>query len=173
MSSINPIPSRQAFLTIDNLGKNRDLYLRGLVRYPRAGNISFPPPPRESVGRRQPSFLPDCMRTTLCHLKKGPGPSSPIHTSETGQEIFADHDGFVRFRGQQQFYNFSSFGSLNSSINRKFFKEKLTVTFSVNDIFATNKNDLSSTRVRCDASGFQLADIKNNTLRSHLLIILG
>ena len=69
-------------------------------------------------------------------------------------------NGFVRFKGQQQFYELSSFGSLNTSINRKFFKDKLTVTFSMNDVFATNKNDFTINQGSVNAYGFRQGDTR-------------
>ena len=49
-------------------------------------------------------------------------------------------NGFWRINGQQQFYELSNFGSLNTSINRQFLKKKLIVTASYNDLFFTNNN---------------------------------
>ena len=69
-------------------------------------------------------------------------------------------NGFVRFKGQQGFYELSSFGSLNSSINRKFFKDKVTVTLSMSDIFGTNKNDFTIKQGSVHASGFRQGDTR-------------
>lgn len=49
-------------------------------------------------------------------------------------------NGFWRINGQQQFYELSDFGSLNTSINRQFLKKKLIVTASYNDFLFTNNN---------------------------------
>jgi hypothetical protein len=69
-------------------------------------------------------------------------------------------NGFVRFKGQQGFYELSPFGSLSSSINRKFLKDKLTVTLSMNDIFGTNKNDFVYKQGSIDASGYRKGDTR-------------
>ncbi len=69
-------------------------------------------------------------------------------------------NGFIRLKGQQQFYELSTLGALNSSINRKFLKEKLTVTFSMNDIFGTNKNDFTINQGSVSASGYRQGDTK-------------
>jgi hypothetical protein len=66
----------------------------------------------------------------------------------------------MRLKGQQQFYELSSFGALNASINRKFLKEKLIFTISVNDMFATNKNDFTIKQGSIDAYGYRLADTR-------------
>jgi hypothetical protein len=69
-------------------------------------------------------------------------------------------NGFVRFRGQQQFYELSSFGALNMSVNRKFIKDKLVLTLSGNDILRTNKNDFTIKQGSVNAAGFRLSDTR-------------
>ena len=64
----------------------------------------------------------------------------------------------MRLKGQQQFYELTSFGALNASINRKFMKEKLIVTASVNDMFFTNKNNFTIKQGSVDARGYREAD---------------
>jgi hypothetical protein len=64
----------------------------------------------------------------------------------------------MRLRGQQQFYELTSFGALNASINRQFLKQKLILTFSINDIFFTNKNDFTISQGSVKASGTRMAD---------------
>ncbi len=66
----------------------------------------------------------------------------------------------MRLKGQQQFYELTSFGSLNASVNRKFLKEKLVVTLSLGDMFATNKNNFTIKQGSVDASGFRQADTR-------------
>lgn len=69
-------------------------------------------------------------------------------------------NGFVRFKGQQGFYELSSFGALNANLNRKFLKEKLVVTVSINDIFETNKNNFTINQGSVHASGLRRADTR-------------
>jgi hypothetical protein len=66
----------------------------------------------------------------------------------------------MRLKGQQQFYELSTFGALNSSINRKFMKEKLVITLSMNDIFYSNKNDFSILQGSVNASGTRYGDTR-------------
>jgi hypothetical protein len=63
-------------------------------------------------------------------------------------------------KGQQQFYELGPFGALNTSINRKFLKEKLVITLSLNDMFFTNKNDFSINQGTVNATGFRQADTR-------------
>ena len=69
-------------------------------------------------------------------------------------------NGFMRLKGQLQFYELSTFGALNTSINREFFKQKLTVTMSLNDIFYSNKNEFTISQGSVSASGHRFADTR-------------
>ena len=66
----------------------------------------------------------------------------------------------MRFRGQQQFYELSSFGALNASLNRKFLKDKLIITVSANDIFSTNRNEFMINQGSVNAKGERKSDTR-------------
>ena len=67
-------------------------------------------------------------------------------------------NGFLRLAGPLQFYELTAMGSLNASINRKFFKEKLTLTLSASDIFYTNNNQFVVHQGDVSASGTRASD---------------
>ena len=67
-------------------------------------------------------------------------------------------NGFVRLKGQQQFYELSPFGSLNLSVNKQFFKKKLVVTVSGTDLFYTNQNNFTLNQGSVSASGYRKSD---------------
>jgi len=69
-------------------------------------------------------------------------------------------NGFWRFSGQQQFYELSDFGSLNSSINRQFLKKKLIITASYNDFLFTNKNNFTLRQGTQNAIGYRENDTR-------------
>jgi hypothetical protein len=69
-------------------------------------------------------------------------------------------NGFARFNGQLQFYELSSFGSLNLSISQQFFKRKLICTASANDLFFTNNNHFILKQGSVDAWGFRESDTR-------------
>jgi hypothetical protein len=86
------------------------------------------------------------MKASLYHLKKGTWTFFTYHSLKLDKQSQLTLNGFVRFNGQQQFYELTSFGALNTSINRQFLQQKLTVTLSMSDIFATKKIISLSTR---------------------------
>lgn len=151
----DPGRPRQAYRTYDNLGKNKEWYLRGLGAIPPGHKYFF------VLGAQyNHNFYQGLYENKPLSYKKGTWTFFTYHTLKLDKRSTITLNGFVRLKGQQQFYELSSFGSLNSSINRKFFKEKLTVTLSMNDIFATNKNDFTIQQGSVNASGFRQADTR-------------
>ena len=69
-------------------------------------------------------------------------------------------NGFWRISGQQQFYELSDFGSLNTSINRQFLKKKLIVTASYNDFLFTNNNHFILRQGSQNAVGYRENDTR-------------
>jgi len=145
----------QAYRTYDNLGSNKEWYMRALGALPPGGKY----------------FLVMGMQYNH-NLYNGLYENKPLSFSRgtlsffTYQTLRLDKrsvftlNGFVRFKGQQQFYELSSFGALNMSVNRKFLKDKLVLTFSGNDILHTNKNDFAIRQGSVDATGYRIADTR-------------
>ena len=145
----------QAYRTFDNLGKNKEWYLRGLGALPPGGKYFF------VLGAQyNHNFYQGLYENKPLSFKKGTWTFFTFHTLKLDKKSTFTLNGFLRLKGQQQFYELSSFGALNSSINRRFFKEKLTVTLSMNDIFRTNKNDFTINQGSVDASGFREGDTR-------------
>lgn len=69
-------------------------------------------------------------------------------------------NGFWRINGQQQFYELSNFGTLNTSINRQFLKKKLIITASYNDFLFTNKNHFELHQGTQNAIGYRESDTR-------------
>ena len=69
-------------------------------------------------------------------------------------------NGFYRLKGQQQFYELSSFGAFYTSINRRFMQDKLVLTLSLSDIFSTNKNDFTINQGSVRATGYRQSDTR-------------
>lgn len=145
----------QALRTYDNIGKNKEWYLRGLGALPPGGKYFF------VVGAQyNHNFYQGLYENKPLSFKKGTWTLFTFHSLKLDRRSTFTMNGFVRFKGQQQFYELSTFGSLNSSINRRFLKDKLTVTLSMNDIFRTNKNDFTINQGSVNASGFRQGDTR-------------
>lgn len=147
--------SRVAYRTYDNIGKNKEWYLRGLGVIP-PGDVYF-----FVVGAQyNHNFYRGLYENRPLSYKRGTWTFFTYHTLKLGRRSVFTLNGFMRLRGLQQFYELSRFGALNASINRKFIKEKLVLTVSVNDMFYSNKNRFRIQQGSVDANGMRWADTR-------------
>ncbi len=145
----------QAFRTYDNLGTNKEWYLRALGAVPPGKKYFF------VVGAQyNHNFYQGLYENQPLAFKKGTWTFFTYHTLKLDKRSQVTLNGFIRLRGQQQFYELSTFGSLNTSINRQFLNQKLVVTVSMNDIFATNKNEFMIHQGSVNANGSRRSDTR-------------
>jgi hypothetical protein len=143
----------QAYRTYDNLGKNKEWYFRALGALPPGGTYFF------VLGAQyNHNFYQGLYENKPLAFKKGTWTLFTYHQLKLGKRSMFTMNGFVRFKGQQGFYELSSFGSLNASVNRQFLKQKLIITVSANDLFRTNKNDFTISQGSVKASGTRMGD---------------
>ncbi|HRF19005.1 MAG TPA: outer membrane beta-barrel protein, partial [Chitinophagaceae bacterium] len=145
----------QAYRTYDNLGRNKEWYLRGLGAIPPGGRYFF------VIGAQyNHNFYQGFYEGKPLSFKRGTWTFFTYQTFKVDKRSVITLNGFYRLKGQQQFYELSEFGALNASINRKFLKDKLILTLSINDMFYTNKNDFSIQQGSVNAAGTRLADTR-------------
>jgi iron complex outermembrane receptor protein len=145
----------QAFRTYDNLGKNKEWYLRVLGAIPPGKKYFF-----VVVAQYNHNFYQGSYENEPLSFKKGTWTFYTYHSLNLGKKSQLTLNGFMRLKGQQQFYELTPFGSLNTSINRKFLKDKLIITLSLSDIFATNKNNFTIKQGSVNATGYRQADTR-------------
>ncbi|HTN18059.1 MAG TPA: TonB-dependent receptor [Chitinophagaceae bacterium] len=143
----------QAYRSTDNIGSNKEFYLRGLA--------AIPP------GKRYFAVIGAQYNH---NVYQGLYEGKPLNfTGEnwlffTYQQLRLDKrstftlNGFWRLAGPLQFYELSQMGSLTASLNRKFLKDKLTVALNVTDLFYTNNNRFTVRQGSVDASGSRASD---------------
>lgn len=141
------------YRTYDNLGRNKEFYLRGLAAIPPGKKYFF-----VFGAQYNHSFYQGLYNFQPLSFKRGMWTLFTYHQLKLGKLSQFTLNGFVRMKGLQQFYELGTFGSLNATVNRQFFKQKLVVTLSANDIFYTNKNDFSINQVGVVANGSRYAD---------------
>lgn len=145
----------QAYRTYDNLGKNREWYFRALGALPPGGRYFF------VIGTQyNHNFYQGLYQNQPLSFKKGTWTFFTYQTFKIDKKSVITLNGFMRLKGQQQLYELSSFGSLNTSINRRFMKDKLVVTLSLSDMFASNKNNFTLKQGSVDASGLRQSDTR-------------
>jgi iron complex outermembrane recepter protein len=144
-----------AYRTYDNLGKNREWYFRGLGALPPGGRYFF-----VAGAQYNYNMYDGIYEGKPLSFKKGTWTFFTYQTFRIDKRSVITLNGFMRLKGQQQLYELGSFGMLNTSVNRKFLKEKIVVTISMNDIFFTNKVDFSLNQGSVNASGRRYNDTR-------------
>ena len=145
----------QAIRTYDNLGKNKEWYFRGLGALPPGGRYFF-----VAGAQYNHNFYQGVYEIKPLSFKKGTWTFFTYQTFKVDKRSVITLNGFVRLKGQQQFYELTSFGALNMSVNRKFLKDKLTATLSISDMFATNRNNFTIQQGSVNANGFRESDTR-------------
>ncbi|WP_118975128.1 outer membrane beta-barrel protein [Taibaiella koreensis] len=143
----------QAFRTYDNIGRNREFYLRGFGAIPPGGIYFF-----VLGGQYNYNIYEGFYEGKPLSFRRPSWLFFTYHQLKLDKNSQITMNGFLRLKGPLQFYELSTFGALNISINRKFFKQKLTVTLSANDIFFTNNNNFTIEQGTVDASGYRETD---------------
>ncbi|HSU28077.1 MAG TPA: outer membrane beta-barrel family protein, partial [Chitinophagaceae bacterium] len=143
----------QAYRTYDNLGHNKEWYFRALGAVP-PGKKYF----SVVVAQYNHNFYSGLYENKPLSFKKGTWTFYTFHNLKLDKRSLLSLNGFLRLKGQQQFYELSTFGALNASINRQFLNQKLIITLSVNDIFKSNKNEFAIKQGSVDAHGFRSGD---------------
>lgn len=144
-----------AYRTYDNLGTNKEIYFRALGAIPPGKKYFF------VIGTQyNHNFYQGLYQNKPLVFKKGSWTIFTYQTLKLSPLTQVTLNGFARFNGQLQFYELSSFGSLNISINQQFLNKKLIVTLSANDIFFTNNNEFTLQQGTVNASGFRKSDTR-------------
>jgi hypothetical protein len=144
-----------AYRTYDNLGKNTEWYLRGLGAIPPGGKYFI-----VVGGQYNHNYYRGLYENSPLSFKKGTWTFFMYQMLKLGKLSQLTVHGFIRLKGQQQFYELGSFGSLHASINRRLLKEKLVITMSMSDIFYTQPNTFSISQGSVKASGERSGDTR-------------
>lgn len=143
----------QGYRTFDNIGHNKEFYLRGLAAIPPGGRYFA------VIGAQYNLNQYDGLYEGAPLSFRGENwLFFTYHQLKIDARSTLTLNGFLRLKGPMQFYELSSLGSLNASINRKFLKQKLTVTVSASDIFFTNNNTFTLQQGSVQASGLRRTD---------------
>lgn len=142
-----------AYRTYDNIGHNKEFYLRGLGVIPPGGRYFF-----LFGAQYNHNFYQGAYQGQPISYKGDSWLFFTYHQLKIDKNSMLTMQGFLRLKGALQFYNLSSFGALNFNINRRFFDQKLTVTLSLSDALFTNNNDFSIYQPTVNATGYKETD---------------
>lgn len=144
-----------AYRTYDNIGRNRETYFRGIAAIPPGGKYFFVVGTQYNLNRFEGQYEGKPLL-----FKRGSWTVFTYQTLKITKTTQLSLQGFVRFKGQLQFYELSTFGALNANISQQLLKRKLTLTISANDILYTNKNNFLLTQGSVTANGNRFGDTR-------------
>lgn len=144
-----------AYRTYDNLGTNKELYFRATAVIPPGKRYFF------VLGSQyNRNFYEGLYENKPLSFKRGTWSFFTYHSFKIDKRSTISFNGFMRLKGQQQFYELGNFGSLNANLNRQFLNRKLTITINVQDIFRTNKYPFTLNQGSITATGIRYSDTR-------------
>ncbi len=155
----NPQNPSLAYRTYDNLGKNQETYFRLLGAIPPGKKYFIVVGTQYNLNDYNGLY-----ENAPLEFKRGSWSVFTFQQLKIDKLSSISLNGFMRMKGQLQFYELSNFGNLNLSINRQFLNKKLMVTASMNDIFYTNRNDFTINQGSISAQGARKADTRRFAL---------
>lgn len=144
-----------AYRTYDNLGTNKETYFRILGAIPPGKKYFIVAGAQYNHNHYQGLY-----ENKPLSFKRGSWSIFSYQTLKLTSTTQLTLNGFARFNGQLQFYELSSFGALNFSINKQLLKKKLTVSLSATDVLFTNNNKFSIAQGTVNATGYRESDTR-------------
>ena len=144
-----------SYRTYDNLGKNKEIYFRGLGAIPPGRKYFI-----VAGLQYNHNFYQGLYEGKPLLFKKGSWTIFTYQTLKLTPTTQLTLNGFARFKGQLQFYELSSFGALNFSVTQQMMKRKVVISASISDIFLTNRNNFTIQQGSLSASGFRNSDTR-------------
>lgn len=148
--------TRIVFRTFDNLGKNKETYLRVVGGIPPgAGKYFF------YMGTQyNHSYYRGFYASKPLSYKRGTWSFFTYHNFKPTPVWNISLNGFMRLKGLQNFYEINTVGQLNLSVNRALFNKKMNVIVSFNDMFYTNKYKFQIDQPGIAATGERFTDTR-------------
>lgn len=146
---------RQAYRTYDNVGNNREMYFRGIAAIPPGKRYFFVVGAQYNFNRYEGQY-----ENAPLVFSRGSWSLFSFHNLKLTKTTQFSLQGFVRFKGQLQFYELSTFGAMNANLSQQLMKRKMTLTLSANDILYTNRNDFMLSQGSVIANGRRYGDTR-------------
>jgi iron complex outermembrane recepter protein len=142
-----------AYRTYDNLGKNKEFYMRFAGGIPPGGKFFF-----YIVAEYNHNFYEGVYENRPLSFKRGSWNIFTYQSLKLDAVTQIGLNGFVRFNGLAGFYEQSNFGGIGLNISRQFFNKKLTVNLVGSDILFTSNNQFAIQQGSLSATGYRESD---------------
>lgn len=143
------------YRTFDNLGRNKETYVRVTGGIPPGGKYVFYAGAQYNHSNYDGSYAGKPLA-----YKRGTWTFFTYHNFKPSKVWNFTLNGFMRLKGLQNFYEIDPVGQLNFSINRSLMKRKMNVVLSINDMFYTNKYTFKIDQPGISASGQRFNDTR-------------
>ena len=121
-----------AVRTYDNLGKDKETYLRGLVGIPPGGKYFFALGAQYNLNEYNGIY-----ENQYLNYKRDSWRLFTFHSLDLFKQTKLTMFGFMMIHGLQNFYELKNFGQLNFGLTQTLFRKKLTITLSGRDVLRT------------------------------------
>lgn len=132
----NPLDENILIRTFDNLGKNRETYFRALAGIPPGGTYFFAVGTQYNYNEYD-GFYDDAPLS----FNRGSWRFFTFHMLKLSKSTRFFVSGFMMTRGQMNFIELDTFGTLNLGLRQTFLNQRLTISLNARDILRTMVND--------------------------------
>ncbi len=143
------------FRTYDNLGKNKEVYMRLVGGIPPGKNYFFYAGTQMNIINYNGIYNGEKF---IYH--RASWNVFMFHNYKATPTLNFTLQGFMRLNGVQNFFELKPFGSLNFSANKSVLKKKMNIILSVNDMFRTNRQTFTIDVPKFVANGRQYQDTR-------------
>lgn len=144
-----------AYRTYDNLGKNKETYMRLVGGIPPGGKYFF------YMGAQYNYNVYDGVyQNQPLKYKRGSWLFFMFQELKFTKSFSANVQGFMRTKAVQNFYELDNFGGLYVSANKAVLKRKGNIILSVNDLLQTNHTNFTLNQGNVHASGSRVNDTR-------------
>ncbi len=144
-----------AYRTYDNLGKNKELYMKIIGGIPPGGKYFFYVGAQYNHNKYEGLYA-----NSPLNYKRGSYTFFMYHELKITKTFTFNMQGFMRTKGIQNFYELNTFGGLFVSVNKALFNKKANVILSVNDLLKTNHVSFDINQGNVHASGSRVNDTR-------------
>jgi len=147
--------TKVAYRTYDNLGKNKEYYLRGIGGVPPGGRYFFYIGAQYNYNRYSGFY-----QGQELNYHRGSWIFFMFQEFKATPGLSFNMQGFLRTKGLQNLYELNTFGGLYVSVNKSVLKKKANIILSVNDVLGTNHVSFNLNQGNVSANGTRANDTR-------------
>jgi iron complex outermembrane recepter protein len=144
-----------SFRTYDNLGENKEVYLKLIGGIPPGGKYFFYMGMQYNYNEYRGQY-----QNQPLDYNRGSYTFFTYHEFRPSKLLTLSMQGFLRTKGLQNFYELENFGGLFLSANRSIMKKKGNIILSLNDALRTNQVRFQINQADVVASGKRVNDTR-------------